>query len=171
MSGTRIFILVAIIAAIGAGGVLYWSRLSTTPAPAVTFVSIKGERISTADLRGRVVLVNFWATDCAICLKEMPGITATYDKYHARGFEAIAVAMRYDPPNRVLHYVGQNRLPFRVALDPIGELARAFGEVKLTPTTFIIDRQGRIVSRVLGELDFVKLHALIERELAQAGTR
>ncbi len=136
-----------------------------TAAPAVTFVSIKGEKIATADLHGKVVLVNFWATDCVVCVKEMPQIVATYNKFHAQGFETIAVAMRHDPPNYVLAYVAQNKLPFKVALDPMGELARAFGDVKLTPTTFIIDRQGRIIKRIVGELDFADLHAVLEEKL------
>lgn len=137
-------------------------------APPVTFVSLKGEKITTADLRGRVVLVNFWATDCAICIKEMPEITATYNKYHAQGFETIAVAMKYDPPDYVLHYAEKSQLPFKVALDPLGELAKAFGDVKLTPTTFIIDRQGRLVTRILGKPDFAKLHALLEEKLRES---
>lgn len=140
---------------------------AATPAPQVTFVSLKGERISTADLRGRVVLVNFWATDCVICLKEMPQLVATYERYRARGFETVAVAMRHDPPNHVVAYVEKNALPFTVALDPVGDLAKAFGEVKLTPTTFVIDRRGRIAARILGEPDFGKLHRLIEEKLEE----
>ncbi len=104
-----------------------------------------------------MVLVNFWATDCAVCVREMPHLVSTYRKYRAQGFETIAVAMKYDPPNYVLNYVEKTALPFTVTLDPMGELARAFGDVKLTPTTFVIDRQGRIVTRILGEPDFACL--------------
>jgi len=134
-------------------------------APPVTFVSLKGEKITPESLRGKVVLVNFWATDCAICLQEMPEITATYNKFRSRGFEIIAVAMPYDPPNHVLDYVEKSRLPFTVALDPLGKLARAYGDVRLTPTTFVIDRQGRLILRVQGRPDFAGLHALLEKKL------
>jgi peroxiredoxin len=159
-----------ILAVVVAGAVAFaaftiWS--AKPAAPPVTFVSLQGEKITTADLRGKVVLVNFWATDCTTCIKEMPDIVATYKKYQAQGFETIAVAMRHDPPNYVLNYTEKNRLPFKVALDPMGELARAFGEVKLTPTTFIIDKQGRLVMRILGEPDFAKLHALLEEKLKE----
>lgn len=139
-----------------------------TPAPQVTFVSLKGDTVTTAGLRNRVVLVNFWATDCVVCIREMPQIVATYEKYRARGFETIAVAMRHDPPNYVVAYVKKNALPFIVALDPMGEHAKAFGDVKLTPTTFLIDRRGDIVARILGEPDFGKLHRLIEEKLEEA---
>jgi len=160
-----------ILAVVVAGAIAFaaFAVMNARPAaPQVTFVSLQGEKITTANLRGRVVLVNFWATDCVTCVKEMPEITATYNKYRAKGFETIAVAMRHDPPNYVLNYAEKNKLPFTVALDPMGELARAFGEVKLTPTTFVIDRQGKVVTRILGEPDFAKLHALLEEKLAES---
>ena len=136
-------------------------------APEVTFVSLKGESITTSGLKGRVVLVNFWATDCAVCLKEMPDMVRTYERYRDRGFELIAVAMKYDPPHFVVSYADKNRLPFRVALDPLGEIAKAFGDVRLTPTTFVIDKRGEIVFRITGEPDFARLHALLEEKLKE----
>jgi len=137
------------------------------PAPVVTFVTIKGEKVAISDLRGKVVLVNFWATDCPICLKEMPQLIDTHNKYKARGYETVAVAMWYDPPNRVVSFTEQRVLPFKVAFDPVGEHAKAFGEVTLTPTTFIIDKRGNIVSRILGEPDFRKLHEMLDEKLAE----
>ena len=166
MTKTGNLILAAVVAgALTFAGFAIWS--AEPAAPGVTFVSIKGEKITTESLRGRVVLVNFWATDCVTCVKEMPDITATYNKYRGQGFETIAVAMRHDPPNYVLNFVEKNGLPFTVALDPMGELAKAFGEVKLTPTTFVIDKRGKIVTRILGEPDFAKLHALLEEKLKE----
>lgn len=150
--------------AIGLG--VYALYLHKSVTPDVTFASIKGERVAMADLRGKVVLVNFWATDCAVCVKEMPRITQMYEKLHARGFETIAVAMRHDPPNYVLDYAKKNALPFKVVFDPVGAHALAFGDVKLTPTTFVIDKRGYIVSRIVGAPDFAKLQALIEEKLA-----
>lgn len=137
------------------------------PAPSVTFTSLTGERIGTGDLRGRVVLVNFWATDCAVCVREMPRLVQTYKTYQPRGLEVIAVAMRHDPPNYVLNYVEKTALPFRVALDPMGDLAQAFDDVKLTPTLVVIDKRGNVVKRILGEPDFAALEKLIEEKLAE----
>lgn len=156
------------VAAAAIGLVLYNATIYKTLTPQVTFVSIKGERITVADLRGKVALVNFWATDCAICVKEMPQLVQTHQKYQSRGFETIAVAMRHDPPNYVLAYAEKNALPFKVVLDPMGEIAKAFGDVRLTPTTFILDKRGNIVSRIVGEPDFGKLHQLLESKLAEA---
>jgi peroxiredoxin len=75
--------------------------------------------------------------------------------------------MKYDPPNYVLAYNDRHRLPFKVALDPMGELARAFGDVRLTPTTFLVDKRGVVVARMLGARDFARLHALIEEKLKE----
>lgn len=159
---------IVILSVAAAGFALYAALFDKTMAPQVTFVSLQGEQITMHSLRGKVVLVNFWATDCAICLKEMPEMVKTYNKYHERGFEYVAVAMKYDPPNYVISYAEKNALPFKVALDPMGALAQAFGDVKLTPTTFVIDRRGNLVSRIVGEPDFAKLHELLEAKLKEA---
>jgi len=145
------------------------AHFAAKPAPAVTFVTVQGEKIVPESLRGKVVLVNFWATDCPVCLREMPRLVETHRKFQARGFETVAVAMWYDPPIRVTQYLEKNPLPFRVAFDPVGEHARAFGDLTLTPTTFVIDKRGMIVSRIVGEPDFVKLHKLLEEKIAEAG--
>ncbi len=135
-------------------------------APQVSFKEINGQQISSADLRGKVVMVNFWATSCTTCIKEMPEMVQTYNKYKDQGLEFVAVAMSYDPPNYVLNYAQTRQLPFRVALDTDGSAARAFGDVKLTPTTYVIDKQGRILKRYVGEPQFAELHQLLEKALA-----
>ena len=160
-------VILAVVPAVAAALLIFAVLGRPVPAPQVTFVSLKGERIAAQDLKGKVVLVNFWATDCAICVKEMPEMVRTYERYHERGLEFIAVAMKHDPPNYVLNYAEKNRLPFRVALDPLGELAQAFGDVRFTPTTFVIDRRGNIARRIQGEPDFARLHALIEEKLKE----
>jgi peroxiredoxin len=161
----NVIVIALVLGVLGFAG--YKALFTTHPAPGVTFTSLKGERVSTGELRGRVLLVNFWATDCPTCVKEMPSMVTTYNKYRKDGLELVAVAMRHDPPNYVINYAEKNALPFRVALDPMGELASAFGDVKLTPTTIVIDKRGNIVSRILGEPDFAKLNALIEQKLAE----
>ena len=147
-------------------GVGYASFNSAPPAPDVTFISIAGDKISTQSLRGKVVMVNFWATSCVTCVKEMPQMVETYNKYKAQGLEFVAVAMQYDPPNYVLNFTETRQLPFKVAIDSAGDIARQFGDVSLTPTTFVIDKQGRIIKQYVGEPDFPALHKLIEKELA-----
>lgn len=137
-------------------------------APASTFVLLDGSKTTTASLKGKVALVNFWATTCVSCVKEMPALVATHNKYEKQGFETLAVAMSYDPPAWVLNFAQTRQLPFKVALDNTGEIASAWGDVKLTPTTYLLDKQGRIVKRFVGEPDFEALHGLIEELLAKS---
>jgi peroxiredoxin len=158
-----LLIALAVLAAVGA---LLFALMDKPGAPAATFTTLEGKSIALEQLRGKVVLVNFWATSCPGCIKEMPGLIETYQQYKDRGFEVVAVAMSYDPPNYVANFVQTRQLPFPVALDVNGEHARAFGNVQVTPTAFIIGKDGRILEQKLGELDFDKLKALLDRELS-----
>lgn len=151
-----------IVALVVAG---YFAFFSQHKAPDVTFVDLQGNKLSTQDLRGKVVMVNFWATSCTTCVKEMPQMVDIYKKYQGRGLEFVAVAMSYDPPNYVVNFVQTRQLPFKVALDIEGKLAKSFGDVQLTPTTFVIDKKGYIVKRYLGEPDWDGLHTLLEQSL------
>jgi len=136
-------------------------------APASSFVLLDGSQLSTTDLQGKVTLINFWATSCTTCVAEMPELVATYDKYKARGYETLAVAMSYDPPAYVVNFAQSRKLPFKVALDNTGANARAWGDVKLTPTTYLVNKRGEIVKRYVGTPDFTELHRLIEKLLAE----
>jgi peroxiredoxin len=158
--------LVAVAAAIACAA--YFSFFNAPPAPQVQFKTLSGESISTGDLHGKVVLVEFWATSCVTCVEEMPKVIETYNKYKQQGFEMVAVAMDYDPPNHVLSYAQKNALPFKVALDIKGEIARSFGDIRLTPTSFLIDKQGRIVKQYLGAPQMQEFHSLLEKKLKEA---
>lgn len=164
----RTKIILLLTASIVLLGILFTTLAQKPIAPPVTFTTLQGEKISLDTLRGKVVLINFWATSCPGCIKEMPQLIDTHTKYHTQGYETIAVAMSYDPPNYVVTYTEKNALPFIVSLDINGDIAQAFGNVKLTPTSFLIDKQGNIALRTVGELDFAKLHLLIEEKLKGA---
>ena len=137
-------------------------------APASTFVLLDGSSQTTADMKGKVTLVNFWATSCTTCVAEMPQIVATHDKYKAKGYDTLAVAMSYDPPSYVVNFAETRKLPFKVAIDNTGKVAQAWGDVKLTPTTYIVNKQGQIVKKYVGAPNFDELHKLIEKLLAEA---
>ncbi|GAC1406215.1 MAG: TlpA disulfide reductase family protein [Burkholderiaceae bacterium] len=143
----------------------YQSLAAKTEAPDVTFTALSGQRVTLKSLRGKVVMVNFWATSCTTCVHEMPRMIDTYMRYKDRGLDFIAVAMSYDPPNYVLNFTQTRKLPFMVSLDPQGLLAKSFGDVTLTPTTFLIDKNGNIVKRYVGEPDFDALHRLLDQRL------
>jgi peroxiredoxin len=136
-------------------------------APASTFLLLSGESKQTSDLKGKVTLVNFWATSCVSCVAEMPKLVSTYEKYKAQGFGTMAVAMQYDPPSYVLNFVQTRKIPFDVALDNTGAVAKSWGDIQLTPTTYLVNRRGEVVKRYVGEPNFVELHQLIEKLLLE----
>jgi thiol-disulfide isomerase/thioredoxin len=137
-------------------------------APESTFVLLDGSKKSTADFKGKVTLVNFWATSCVTCVAEMPQLIATHQKYATQGYDTVAVAMSYDPPSYVVNYTETRQLPFKVAIDNTGAVAKAWGDVKLTPTTYLVNKRGEIVKQYVGQPDFAALHLLIEKLLAQS---
>ncbi len=154
----------AVVLAISLG--IYLSS-GASAAPQSSFVMLDGSKKETSQLKGKVTLVNFWATSCVTCVAEMPKLVATYDKFKAQGFDTIAVAMSYDPPSYVVNFAQTRKLPFSVAIDNTGEVAKAWGDVQLTPTSYLVNKRGEIVKRYVGEPDFVELHRLIEQLLAQ----
>lgn len=137
-------------------------------APTVSYTLLDGSKHSSEALKGKVVLVNFWATSCTTCVREMPHIVETHQKYKDKGFETLAVAMSYDPPAYVAGFAQTRQLPFAVAIDNTGEIAKKFGNVQITPTTFVLDKKGQIVKRYVGEPDFAQLHQLLEKLLAES---
>ena len=137
-------------------------------APQSTFVLLDGSKTTTSALKGKVTLVNFWATTCVSCVKEMPALVSTYNKFKDRGYETVAVAMSYDEPKWVVSFAQSRQLPFKVALDNTGQIAQDWGDVKLTPTTYLVDKQGNIIKRFVGEPNMDALHALIDELLNKA---
>ena len=132
-------------------------------APDVSYTLLDGRRSELAALRGRVVLVNFWATDCAPCVEEMPAMVANWRRFSPQGFETLAVAVQTDPPALVSNFAQSRALPFGVVIDNTGEVARRFGNVQFTPTSVLINKRGEIVGRWLGKTDFAAIAPLIEQ--------
>jgi peroxiredoxin len=135
----------------------WFLRPTALPAPEVTLLHLDGQRVTLSELRGKPVILNFWASDCEICLTEQPDWVALHEELAPLGLQLVGVAMPYDPPNRVVEWVEQQQLPYPVALDLDGEVAHAFGPVRVTPTTVLIDGNGNIRWTRLGVLDMAAL--------------
>jgi len=132
----------------------YWfNPVELQQAPEVDFKIVDGRTLRLTQLKGQPVLVVFWATSCVGCIKEMPHLIELYHELAPRGLEIIAVAMAYDPPNQVMEMRQRKQIPYPIALDIQGKVARAFGDVQLTPTTFLIDPHGQIATRKTGMLN------------------
>ena len=136
-------------------------------APESNFVLLDGSKLRTADLKGKVTFVNFWATSCVTCVAEMPKIVSTYEKYKAQGYGTLGVAMQYDPPSYVVNFVATRKVPYDIAIDNTGAVAKSWGDVQLTPTSYLVNKRGEIVKRYVGEPDFAELHLLIESLLKE----
>jgi peroxiredoxin len=153
-----------VVALAGAGAWLVFTPKQN--APAVTFETLNEQNISMESLRGKVVLVKFWATSCVTCVQQMPDTIELYDALSPKGLEVIAVAMSYDPIQFVKQFAASRNLPFHVAPDKSNAIAKAFDDVRLTPIAFLIDKQGKIVKRYLGVYDKRDLRLAVEKALA-----
>jgi peroxiredoxin len=115
---------------------------------------LKGNAVSLSSMRGKVVLLNIWATWCAPCREEMPSIESLYEKFRGdKDFVVLAVSQDTDGSKAVAPYVEKNGLNFTVLLDPQNEVGEAYN-VSGIPETFIIGRDGRIVAHHLGPYDW-----------------
>jgi peroxiredoxin len=158
-----------LIVALGALAIGSFATLLSMPvrsAPEARFSTLSGERFDTSSLRGKVAIVNFWSTSCGVCMAEMPKMAQAYRAFAPRGYEMVAVALKHDRPEEVAAFTRRAALPFKVALDPRGDIATRFGNVHITPTTFVIDKRGRILRRFVGEPDWKEFDALVEKALA-----
>jgi len=147
-------ILMSIFAFILIGSIVYlWLAPSGgQQAPDLTLQLIDGKKLKLSSLKGKPVLITFWATSCPGCIKEMPHLVELYNEMHERGLEIIGIAMPYDRPDYVMEMVKQKKLPYHIAFDLKGDAVNAFGKVSLTPTSFLIDDQGQIVKKKIGEM-------------------
>lgn len=132
------------------------------PAPAMALPRIDGGTATLAALRGRVVVVNIWATWCPPCVREMPSLQRVYERYGDQGLEVLAIAVDDRPGERqpdgrieglVSEFVEEYGLTFPVAVDPTGNTEARFGTEYL-PTTVLIDREGWIRVREIGGRDW-----------------
>lgn len=160
----KVILALAVLLLVGVGA--WFTMRPAQTAPDVSFTTLEGKQFSMQDLRGKVVLVKFWATSCVTCVKQMPDTIASHERFSPRGYETIAVAMNYDRPDFVVNFAQSRQLPFPVAIDSQGKIAQAFGDIRLTPTAFLIDKQGRILKRYLGEYDKNEFRATVEKALA-----
>ena len=135
-----------------------------TPAPPFSVTTIEGDTLSLADLRGQVVLVNFWATWCPPCRLEMPGFQDVYDDYRDRGFTIVGLSVDRGVRDDVVRWVRQREISYPIAFAP-GSVVRAYGGANVLPTSILIDPEGRIAHRVEGFYAEPTLRAAVRRLL------
>jgi peroxiredoxin len=135
------------------------------PAPDFTLTSLDGQKISLADLKGKAVLVNFWATWCAPCKVEMPWFAEFQQKYGAQGFQALGIAQDNPSRDEMLKVAGKTGVNYPLMLAD-GKVGKAFGGVDFLPESFYIGRNGKVVEETSGLGSKDEVEANIKKALA-----
>jgi len=141
--------LCALVPVLNAADLKVWTG---GPPPPLALTDLDGRPHRLSDYRGRVVLINFWATWCAPCRDEMPSIQHLKEKLAGRPFVVLAVNLD-EPEARVRKFLSQMKVDFTVLLDPEKKAARAW-EARILPASFVIGPDGRIRYNLVGELDW-----------------
>lgn len=131
------------------------------PMPEVRFSLLDGRTLHSDTLRGKSLLVNFWSVSCEVCLRDMPRLTRLHESLQDDGFMVIGVAVPQDPPSAVIDTVARLKPGYPIALDVHGEVAKAFGGIAVTPTSFLIAPDGSINSTERGPLDETRVRATL----------
>jgi len=140
------------------------------PAPAFDLPSVDGGRVSLASLKGKVVVLDMWATWCGPCIAEMPDYAEFARKNQPRGVEVVGIVFASGEPQEVADFVREHRISYRQLLGP-DELLDSYGANSGFPTTFVIDAQGIIKLKLLGAVPqkFEKLQKAVDEALAARG--
>jgi thiol-disulfide isomerase/thioredoxin len=125
-------------------------RARPVPAPLFKLTSLDGKEVTLRDFAGKPVIINFWATWCAPCIKEMPELESFYFKKKGDGLELLMINLK-ESKDVVAEFVGQNNFTFKVLLDETGKTSEEF-QVFGLPSTYFVDRKGVIVDRHMGSL-------------------
>ena len=136
-------------------------------APSFALATLDGDTITSEQLRGKVVLVNFWATWCPPCRVEMPGFQAVYQEKRDRGFVVLGISTDAGGSDRVRTFLRDRQITYPVAM-ATPSVVRDFGGANVLPTSFLIDRQGRIRNEVKGAFASFALGQAVDRLLDEA---
>lgn len=159
----KTFVAIACLVLLIVSGFGYFALVKSQKIPTLELALISGNKFNLADFSQKYVLISFWATSCAVCVSEIPEMARFYQQYSGDKFELIAIAMPYDPPNRVLKMAEKKNIPYPIAIDIQGHAMKGFGDVSITPTHFLLSRDGSIISTTQGKYNFSKLELLIQQ--------
>jgi peroxiredoxin len=143
-------VVLAGVVLVGLLGMAGRPPLVGAPAPEVVLKDLQGQEVKLSDLRGKIVLLNFWATWCKPCKEEMPAMQTSYDKLRDQGFVVLAINELEDT-ERVAEHVRTHNHTFLVVMDHDNHVANRYGVVGL-PASFLVDRQGIVREHIFGSL-------------------
>jgi cytochrome c biogenesis protein CcmG/thiol:disulfide interchange protein DsbE len=144
-------------------------------APDFLLTDASGAKVKLSDLRGKVVLLNFWATWCGPCVIEIPWFETFEQQYKSKGFEVVGVSMDEDGWPAVKPFVAEHKMNYRVLLGD-DSLSQLYGGLDSLPTTFIIDRDGKFAFPphigLIGKNEYVnEIESLLDEKPTNAGLR
>jgi len=117
-------------------------------APTFSLEVLDGYTVTSESLKGKVVILDFWATWCPPCRAEVPSFVELYERYKDKGLRIVGVAL--DSEDRVREFIRRFGVDYPVGVDRGGEIARKFGGVRGIPTTFVLDKEGRVYRKYVG---------------------
>jgi peroxiredoxin len=139
--------------------------LSENNIPSFSWYNEQGKELNIESYKGKVIIINFWATWCPPCRNEIPDFTSVYNKYKTKGVEFIGISLDSQLDiDELAEFVAENEMNYQIILDD-GNLDQAFGRVESIPTTFIIGKDFRLKATHVGSLDEASLEKLIKSEL------
>jgi len=140
------------------------------PAPSFTLQDLKGNQVSLSDFKGKVVVLDFWATWCPPCVKEIPHFIELYEQYKDRGFAMVGISVDRGGISLVKSFARKYQVNYPILIAD-GQVAKAYGGTPYIPTTFVIDSAGNIRQKYIGYKDKAVFEADIKKLLAEAETR
>ena len=144
------------------------------PAPDFKFPALDGKMVSLSDYKGKVVLVNIWATWCPPCVAEMPSMEKLYNKFKGENFEILAVSIDTLGLKAVAPFMTKSNLTFPALIDTEGAIKTVYGVTGI-PESFIIDKQGILIKKIIGPVDWAApnifrfFNVLIQKPLPKRG--
>lgn len=131
-------------------------------APKLQATTIDGEQINSSDLKGKPYMVVFWATDCPGCIREIPHLNELYSDLSKDGFKVIGIAMPHDELPLIQTMRKEKSMNYDIVFDEDGMLAKAYGGVKVTPTSFLVSPKGKIALQKMGQFQMDELREMID---------
>lgn len=173
MKPIRLISALVVVVALIAGAVLLQRRrgpapaqiaATALPAPAWKLKGLDGREVSSDQFKGKVVVLDFWATWCGPCVEEIPGYIALQKKYGARGLVVVGVSLDRKGPAHVKQFARANGMDYTLVMGD-DEVVEAFGNFQAIPTTFLISRDGRILNQKTGAVPPAEYEKLVKGAL------
>ena len=162
----RNFLLFIVIALLLAGNIYFYVDEKDKQAPDINFTFLDGKVLNLNSMLGKPLLLNFWATTCSPCRKEIPELAKLHEEFQPQGVRFIGIAMSHDRPDQVIKFMQQYQIPYSLSLDIDNAIANAYG-VQAIPVTILISPRGQIEFQHSGVIEVNELRKRIAAMLPE----